>query len=52
MIILKTENQIAKMKKSGEILASLHKEIAKMIRPGISTMDIDRFVEKYLEERY
>ncbi|HZK01123.1 MAG TPA: type I methionyl aminopeptidase [Tissierellaceae bacterium] len=51
MIILKTENQIAKMKKSGEILASLHKEIAKMIRPGISTMDIDRFVEKYLEER-
>ena len=51
MIILKTENQIAKMKKAGEILAGLHKEIAKMIRPGISTMDIDRFVEEYLGER-
>lgn len=51
MIILKTENQIEKMKKAGLILAGLHKEIAKMIKPGISTMDIDRFVEKYLEER-
>ena len=51
MIILKTEEQIGKMKKSGEILGGLHKEIAKMIKPGISTMEIDRFVEKYLEER-
>lgn len=51
MIIIKTEEEIQKMKKAGEILANLHKEIAKIIRPGISTMDIDRFVEKYLEER-
>ena len=51
MIILKTEEQIEKMKKAGVILAGLHKEIAKMIKPGISTMNIDRFVERYLEER-
>lgn len=51
MIILKNEEQIEKMKKAGLILAGLHKEIAKMIKPGISTMDIDRFVEKYLEEK-
>ena len=51
MIILKTEEQIEKMKKAGVIVAGLHKEIAKMIKPGISTMNIDRFVEKYLEER-
>lgn len=50
MIILKTEEEIDKMKKAGEILANLHKEIAKIIKPGISTMDIDRFVEKYLKE--
>ena len=50
MIILKTEQEIQKMKEAGVILANLHKEIAKMIRPGISTMDIDRFVEKYLKE--
>ena len=50
MIILKTEQEIQKMKEAGEILANLHKEIAKMIKPGVSTMDIDRFVEKYLKE--
>ncbi|MBU5425822.1 type I methionyl aminopeptidase [Tissierella pigra] len=51
MIILKTQEQMENMKKAGEILANLHKEIAKMIKPGISTMEIDKFVEKYLEER-
>ena len=38
------------MKKSGELLARLHKEIGKMIKPGISTMEIDKFVEDYLKE--
>lgn len=51
MIILKTQEEIEKMKKAGEILAHVHKEIAKMIKPGVSTMDIDSFVEKYLKER-
>lgn len=51
MIIIKTEEEILKMKKAGEILANVHKEIAKMIRPGITTMEIDRFVEGYLEAR-
>ena len=50
MIILKTEQEIEKMKVAGKILANVHKEIAKMIKPGISTMDIDRFVEEYLKE--
>lgn len=48
MIIIKTEEEILKMKKAGIIIANVHKEIAKMIKPGISTFDIDRFVEEYL----
>ena len=51
MIIVKTSDEIDKMKKAGEILAGLHKEIAKIIKPGITTMEIDQFVEKYLEEK-
>lgn len=50
MIVIKTEQEIEKMKKAGELLAKVHKEIAKMIKPGISTHEIDQFVEKYLEE--
>lgn len=51
MIIIKTMEEIEKMRKTGEILANLHKEIAKLIKPGITTMEIDRFVESYLQER-
>lgn len=51
MIIIKTPEEIEKMKHAGEILAQVHKEIAKMIKPGISTMEIDRFVEEFLKEK-
>ncbi|MDR7857765.1 type I methionyl aminopeptidase [Tissierella sp.] len=50
MIILKTEQEIQKMKEAGELLANVHKEIAKIIKPGITTMEIDEFVEDYLKK--
>ena len=48
MIIIKTEEEIQMMKKAGEILANTHKELGKIIRPGITTYEIDKFVEEYL----
>lgn len=51
MIVLKTMEEIENMKKAGKLLAEVHKEIAKMIKPGVTTMEIDRFVEEYLTER-
>ncbi len=51
MIILKTPEQIEKMAKAGKILASVHEELAKIIKPGITTNEIDKFVEEYLVER-
>lgn len=48
MIILKSEREIQMMHASGKLLAACHKEIAKMIRPGITTLAIDKFVEEYL----
>ncbi len=48
MIILKSEQEIKMMQEAGKILASCHKEIAKIIKPGISTLEIDKFVEEYL----
>ncbi len=50
MIIIKTEQEIQMMKRAGELLAKTHKEIAKMIKPGITTYEIDKFVEEYLKE--
>lgn len=48
MIILKTPEEIEYMRAAGKILAACHREIAKLIRPGISTWEIDQFVEEFL----
>jgi methionyl aminopeptidase len=45
MIVLKSQREIEAMKKAGEILAACHKEIGKLIKPGITTWEIDVFVE-------
>ncbi|WLR52765.1 type I methionyl aminopeptidase [Bacillus tianshenii] len=50
MISLKSQREIELMAEAGKILAACHKEIAKIIKPGISTMDIEQFVEDFLEE--
>lgn len=48
MIVLKSQREIEMMKKAGEVLAACHKEIAKLIKPGVTTIEIDRFVEDFL----
>ncbi|MED1864466.1 type I methionyl aminopeptidase [Fictibacillus nanhaiensis] len=50
MIHLKSAREIDLMHNAGKLLASVHKEIAKRIKPGITTMEIDQFVEKFLAE--
>ncbi|MFC7393522.1 type I methionyl aminopeptidase [Scopulibacillus cellulosilyticus] len=50
MIQLKSMNEIAKMKEAGELLARTHQEIKKLIKPGVTTNEIDEFVEGYLAE--
>lgn len=50
MIIQKTKDEIALMRKAGRVLAACHKEIAKRIEPGVTTWEIDQFVEEYLRE--
>lgn len=36
------------MRKAGEILADCHKEIKKLIKPGITTEEIDAFAENFI----
>lgn len=50
MVLLKSEREIYQMHEAGKLLASCHKEIAKIIKPGITTLEIDDFVEKYLNQ--
>lgn len=38
------------MHEAGKLLVKTHKEIAKMIKPGITTMEIEEFVEQFLRK--
>lgn len=48
MIILKTNEEIAKMQAAGKILAACHKEIERMLRPGVTTWEIDQLAERFM----
>lgn len=49
MIHLKSGREIDQMKEAGKLLVECHKQIAKMIEPGVTTMEIDKFVEDFLK---
>lgn len=51
MIIVKSKEEIEQMRAAGAILAACHKEIARMIRPGITTWEIDQFAEEFVRAR-
>ncbi|RFU60892.1 type I methionyl aminopeptidase [Peribacillus glennii] len=50
MIMLKSEREIKLMHEAGMLLANCHREIAELIKPGVTSNEIDAFVEEYLEK--
>ena len=48
MIIIKTKKEIDIMRQGGRILARIMKRIAKEVRPGISTKDLDQMAEELI----
>lgn len=50
-IQLKSSEEIEGIRIAGAILSDCHKEIAKVIKPGITTAEIDSVVETYLASR-
>lgn len=38
------------MHEAGKLLASCHKEVSKLLKPGVTTLEIDSFVDKYLAD--
>ncbi|SEN00978.1 type I methionyl aminopeptidase [Lihuaxuella thermophila] len=51
MISVKSRDEIDKMHKAGKILASCHQKLSRLIRPGVTTWEIDQWVEEYLKQR-
>ncbi len=50
MVTIKSEKEIKLMKEACRITGLVYKELEKYIKPGLSTMDLDRFAEKIIKE--
>ncbi|MCI2062636.1 MAG: type I methionyl aminopeptidase [Eubacteriaceae bacterium] len=50
MIIVKSDHELELMRISGKVTAYILKELNDFIRPGITTLDIDRHVEKIIRD--
>ena len=47
-VTIKSEKEIELMREAGRILALVHENLAKEIKPGMSTLDIDRLGEEMI----
>ncbi|MEJ8784862.1 type I methionyl aminopeptidase [Peptoniphilus sp. HCN-40583] len=51
MIIIKTEKEIEKMQIAADLLIQVHRALRDEVKPGVSTLELDRFVEKFITDR-
>jgi methionyl aminopeptidase len=50
MVNLKTEEELVTMRESARILGKAHGEIAKIIRPGVKTINLDTLAEEFIRD--
>lgn len=50
MIYLKSDHEIELIKRSGVVLGKTHAEVAKLIRPGVTTKELDQIAEEYIRD--
>lgn len=51
MIIIKTKQEIEKMQRAADVLVEVHHALREKIKPGVTTLELDTFVENFLKER-
>lgn len=47
MIYLKSKEEIEKMRRAGEIVAETHRRLREWVKPGVTTLELDRLVEEF-----
>src|SRR5690242_5829617 len=50
MVHLKTEEEIQIIKEGAQILGKAHGEIARLVKPGVKTKDLDKLAEEYIRD--
>lgn len=52
MIVLKSQRELDKMKKAGELVALVHSSLEAMIAPGVTTLELDRVAEEIIRKHH
>jgi methionyl aminopeptidase len=50
MVYFKTDNEIAIIKENGLLLGKTHAEVAKLIKPGVSTNELNKRAEEFISD--
>ena len=50
MVTIKSKKEIELMREASRITSLVHKEIEKVIKPGMTTLELDKFAEKIIKE--
>ncbi len=50
MIVLKSKAEIEKMRRSNQVVAEVMKALAEMVRPGVTTKELDRVAEELIRK--
>ena len=50
MVHLKTAGEIELIRKSAELLARTHGEVAKIVKPGVKTSELDKVAEAFIRD--
>ena len=50
MIFYKNEEEIDLIRNSSLLVANTHAEIANLIKPGITTLQLDKIAEEYIRD--
>ncbi len=51
MIIIKSDKEIEKMRQAGLVVADCHEMLADYIKPGVTTLELDRIAEDYIRKQ-
>jgi len=49
--VRKTDDQLAKMRRAGKVVAEMHEKVREAIRPGVTTLELDRVARDVLDRR-
>jgi len=50
MVIYKTEEEIQIIRESAQILGKAHGEVARRVKPGVTTLELDRVAEEFIKD--